>query len=80
VDLQVGGELGVAYQVGDEAEGGGRDHHRHDGEAVEAVGEVHGIAGAGDDEHTHKDEEQPQIQHDVLEERQRQHLADLRRP
>ena len=27
-----------------------------------------------------QDEEQPQVQHHVLEERQRQHLADLRRP
>ena len=57
VDLQVAGELGVAGQVGDEPEGGGGDHHRHDGEAVEAVGEVDGVAGAGDHEDAEQDEQ-----------------------
>ena len=58
VDLQVAREVGVARQVGDQAEGGGGDHHRHDGEAVEAVGEVDGVAGAGDDEDAEQDEQE----------------------
>jgi hypothetical protein len=50
VDLQVVGEHRVAGEIGDEAEGGRRDHHRHDGEPVEPVGQVHRIAGADHDE------------------------------
>ena len=34
-----------------------RDHDRHDGEPVEAVGQVHRIAGADDDEAAEQDEE-----------------------
>ena len=38
----------------------GGDHHRHDGEAVETVGDVHRIAGADDHESAEQhDEEQP---------------------
>jgi hypothetical protein len=44
VDLQIVGEDRVADEIGDEAEGARRDHHRHDGEAVEPVREVHRIA------------------------------------
>ena len=50
VDLQIVGEDRVAGEIGDDAEARRRDHHRHDGEAVEAVGQVHRIAGADDDE------------------------------
>ena len=49
-DLQVGGELDVAGGVGEDAERRGDHHRRHDGETVEAVGEIHGVAGADDDE------------------------------
>ena len=55
VELQVVGEDEVADQVGDQAEGGGGDHHRHRGQAVEAVGEVHRVGGADD----HEGAEQP---------------------
>ena len=60
VDLQVGGEARVAGQVGDQAEGGGGDHHRHDGEAVEAVGEIDRVAGADDHEDAEQDEQDAQ--------------------
>jgi hypothetical protein len=46
MDLQVVREDGVAGEIGDDAEARGRDHHRDDGKAVEAVRQVHRIAGA----------------------------------
>ena len=49
-DAQVGGELRVACEVGHHAEDGGRDEHAADGEAVQAVGEVHGVRAADADE------------------------------
>ena len=62
MDLQIVGEDRVAGEIGDDAEAGRRDHHRHDGEAVEAVGEVHRIAGADDDEGGEGDEEPAEIE------------------
>ena len=50
-DLQIGREFLIAHQIDDQGEGGGRDHHRHDGEPIQPVGEVDGIGGAGNDEH-----------------------------
>ena len=50
VDLQIVGEHRVAGEIGDHAEARRRDHHRHDGETVEPVGQVHRVAGADDDE------------------------------
>ena len=72
MDLQIVGEHRVADQIGDEAEARRRDHHRHDGEAVEPVGEVHRVAGADDDEAANNDEEPAEIEHQLLEERKRQ--------
>src|SRR5690625_8003685 len=40
----------VAGEIRDHAEACRRDHDRHDGETVEAVGQVHRIAGADHDE------------------------------
>ena len=39
------------------AEGRRRDHHRHDREAIEPVGEVDGVAAADDHERAEDDEE-----------------------
>ena len=72
VDLQIVGEHDVAGEIGDQAEGRRRDHHRHDGEAVEPVGEVDRIAGADDDEGAEDHEEPAEIDHQFLEERKRQ--------
>ena len=44
----------------------------HDGEAVEAVGQVDRVAGADNDEGAEHHEEPAEIQHHVLEERNRQ--------
>ena len=49
-DAQVGGELRVAGEVSHHAEDRRRDEHAPDGEAVEAVGEVHGVRAADADE------------------------------
>ncbi len=42
---------------------GRRDHHRHDGEAVEAVGQVHRIAGADNDEGAEHQKEPAEMDH-----------------
>ena len=70
IDLQIFGEHRVAGEVGDHAEACGSDHHRHDGEAIEAVGEVHRIAGADHDEGAEQHEEPAEIQRDIFEKRQ----------
>ena len=72
VDLQIVGEHRVADEIGDQAEACRGDHHRHDGEAVEAVGQVHGVAGADDDEGAEEHEEPAEIDDQFLEERKRQ--------
>src|SRR6202030_4131973 len=72
MDLQIIGEHRVADQVGDHAEAAGRHHHRHDGEPVEAIGEVHCVAGADDDEGAEGDEEPAQVDDQLLEEREGQ--------
>ena len=72
VDLQIVGEARVAGEIGDDAEAQRRDHHRHDGEPVEAVGEVHRVAGADDDEGAEHEEEPAERQHQLLEERKRE--------
>ena len=62
-----------AGRIGDEAERGARDHHRTNGETVEAVGEVHCVAGAHDHERPEGDEAiDREVEHEVLEERQRE--------
>ena len=78
MDLQVFGEHRVADEIGDQAEARRRDHHRHDGQAVEPVGEVHRIARADDDEHAEQEEDPAEIEHQLLEERQRQRGRDQR--
>ena len=61
MDLQIIGEHGVAGEIGDHAEARRRDHHRHDGEPVEPVGQVHRVAGADDDEGAEHDEEPAEV-------------------
>ena len=68
MDLQIVGEQHVADEIGDEAEGGGGDHHRHDGQAVETVGQVHRIAGADNDEGAEGNEQPAEIDQHALEE------------
>ena len=74
-NLQIVGEPLIADQIGDQDEGRGGDHHRHDGEAIETVGEVHGIGGAGDDEAADHDEEQAQRDQRRLDEGNGQHAG-----
>ena len=65
-------------EIGDDAEGRRRDHHRHDGQAVEPVGQVHRIAGADDDEAAEGDEEPAEIEQEVLEEGEGQRRRERR--
>jgi hypothetical protein len=77
VDLQVFGEHRVADEIGDQAEGGGRDHHRHDGEAVEAVGEVHRVAAPTMTKRAEQMKNQPRLSiSSVLEERDQASAVD----
>ena len=50
-EVEVLGEAEVAGDVGEDGEGGGGDERRADGEAVEAVGEVHRVAREGEQQH-----------------------------
>jgi hypothetical protein len=71
VDLQIFGEDRVTDEIGDDAERRRRDHDRHDGQTVEAVGEVHRIAAADDDERREGNEEPAEIDDQILDERER---------
>ena len=55
---QVLGVHRAAGDVGKHAQGRAHHHHRHDGQAIEPVGEVDGIAGAHDDQVGQDDEAQ----------------------
>ena len=57
MDLQIIGEDLVADEIGDDAKGRRRDHHRHDGEPVKAVRQIDRVAGAGDDEDAEHEEQ-----------------------
>ena len=78
MDLQIFGEDRVAGQIGDDAEGGGGDHDRHDGQPVEAVGQVHRVAGADDDDAGEGDEEPAEIEQEVLDEGKGQRRGERR--
>src|SRR5690606_24655755 len=49
-NMQVTGELDVAHQVGKHAKGATHQYGGHDGQPVETIGEVDGIAAADNDE------------------------------
>ncbi len=72
MDAEVFGEVDVADDIGDHAQRAAGDHHRHDGKAVQPVGQVHRIGGADDHDHAEGHEEQAEVQQRVLEERQGQ--------
>jgi len=55
-NLQVVSEQGMSTDVGQHGQRPGRDHGAANRQAVEAVGEVHGIARTDDDDH-HEDQE-----------------------
>ena len=55
------------------------DHHRHDREAVEAVGQIDRIAGGDDDESTEDEKEKPEVGDKTVEGRQGESCR-VRRP
>jgi hypothetical protein len=79
VDLQVFGEDVVADEIGDQAKRRRRDHHRHDGQAVETVGEVHRVGEADDHQRGEGQVEPAQVQQQVLEDREGHRGRQLRR-
>ena len=68
MDLQIIGKNRIARQIGDQSEGCGCNHHRHNRQAVQTIGEVDRIARR----HNHKTakgkEENAEIKHHFLEE------------
>ena len=62
----------VPGEIGDQPERTRRDHHRHDGEPVEAIGEVDGVAERDDHEGPEQQEQPAEIGDIAVEERQRQ--------
>ena len=59
--FQIIGENRVAADISQHRKRSGRDHGAADRQAVKAVGKVHGVAGADDDQHD-KDEERQKRQ------------------
>src|SRR3984885_10763900 len=59
----------VARDIGDEPERRGADHDRHDGEAVEPVGQIDRIAERDDDEWAEQQEGPAEIEHEAAHER-----------
>ena len=76
MDLQIVGEHQIAGQIRDQPEARRRDHHRHDRQTVQPVGEVDRIAGADDDEGAEQHESPAEIDHQLLEERKHQRGRD----
>ena len=66
-----GGKVTGPGDVSDQAKRGSGDYHRHDGEAVETVGEVDGIARADDHESADDDIEVAELDRRFLEEGRR---------
>ena len=66
--VQVLREDAMAGDVGEDRERGGGDERRPDGQAVEAVGQVHAVARRHHDEDREEDVEGREVRHEVLEE------------
>ena len=49
LQFQVGSERSVAADVGQHRQRPGGDHRATDGQPVQAIGEIHGVAGKHDD-------------------------------
>ena len=79
MDLQVAGKHEVACEIGDQRETCGGDQRRHDCQPVKAVGQVDGVAGADQHQDRPRNEEPPERQEDVLEERHRETGRERRR-
>ena len=62
----------IAGEIGDEPERRRGDHHRHDGQPVEPVGQIDRVAEGDDDERTEQQEAPAQIDHVAVDEGQRE--------
>ncbi len=70
---QIFGEIQMACDVGENRQRARHHDSRHNGETVEAIGEVHGVAGADNDEIGQHDEaDSAQRQHRTFEKREDQ--------
>src|SRR6202035_5211531 len=67
-DLQIAGDHLVAGDVGEDGVGGGGDHGGADRQTVQAVGQVDGVRSADEDDDDERDVDEPQVQHQPLDE------------
>ena len=66
--MQVVREVHVAGGPGDKGEATCHHHGRHDGQSIQAVGQVDRVGGTDDDEIGQHDEHQAKLWHHILEE------------
>jgi len=78
MQAEILGKVGAPHRVGDHAQRGRGDHHRHDRQPVKPVGEVDRIGRAHDHEHRKGDEENAEIDQHILEHRQGQLILQAR--
>ena len=62
VHAEIVGEVDAADGVGDHPERAGGDHHRHDRQPVEPVGQVHRVGRADDHQHGERQEEPAEVE------------------
>ena len=83
IDAEIAREEKIADEIGDQPERRGGDHHRHDREAIETVGQIHRIAEGDDDERPEQQKAPAEIDDIAVDERHRERSragrADLRR-
>ncbi len=70
--MQVAGKVDVTGSPGDQGKAPRNHHGRHDGQAVETVGQVDRVGGANDDKVGQHDKHQAKLRHHILEERHHQ--------
>ena len=70
--IEIFGEVDPSHRIGDDAQGSGGDHHRHDRQPIQPVGQVHRIGRTHDHDDRKRHEEIAKVDQRVLEDRQRQ--------
>ena len=66
------GKVNATNEVSDNAKGASCDHHGHDGQPVQAVGQVHRIGSADDHKNRKWNEHEAKVDQNVLEHRHSQ--------
>ena len=72
MDVQILGKVHAPHRIGDDAQRSGRDHHGHDGQPVQTIGQVHRIGRPHDHDHREGHEQKAKVQQGFLEHREGQ--------